>query len=1681
MSSDIRTRESTTTNSDAGRSTSLIEELRSLHVRGLYLQAYERINAYKPLEQWVDTEELIIGGRLAHNLGSSKLGRLMHRVACKQSPNDADAVYFCVLSMLSRRGPLPTLEKMQEIGELTNASSEVTADWYALRADVLAMLRDFQRAEKWLDRAMKLNEDHAWLWVIKTSLLEYQDRNDEALEVARRAFDIRPYYRPATQNLAHRLAQSNKDEEALDLMRDANSRLECGDLRAQQAALLLELERYDEARDLYMDLERYYPYMKYDKHRSEWVTARMADATYYTGDFVNAEQYAKKADSPFYDTLAENLAKVNSGDQLRSNETGNGHRETLPVKFVRQHHMTCAPATLTAISNYWGRDAEHLDVVEKICYDGTPAHSERRWAESQGYITREFKVTFETAKTLIDLDIPFTLTTIDPGSGHLQAVIGYDVYRQSLRIREPGERHYNEFQAEKMLEHYASSGPRGMVLIPEEKADLIEGVQFEESEFYDLFYKVDLALEAHQRDKADDVVKQMRELDDSHRLTLRARGNVANYDGNMTDMLSVTEKLLEKYPEDVNLLVSKLSCLHDLGRREDRVAMLKTLNDDPKCDAVFWLRYASELIDDAREHKNVEYLLKRTIRYRPHDALAYEFLANIRMDGQRQKEAITLHRFAACISERNENHARSYFLAARALNKTDEALKFLQDRVNRFGKKSTFPTRTYCSALEQLDRTEQLFGLVDEACREHPEDADFLLFAGNLYGRVGKFKKGTELLKQAKGKGHQIQWLRSAALHYHYQGKLSEALKCWMQVIHAEPLDSNAHRHAADLIADTKSRDVAIEHLREYCGRFPNSYSLRLTLIEWLRDEDPEAYAKELQSFLEINPNDGWGLREIAFQYLNEGELEEAWKYADRAAEVDPRHPAAIYVRGKICEHGNQLDEAKQHYREALKISIDYEFAMASLVECCRSKEERVKELAFVYNQLRNQVTFGEGLLSYRNYASSLDSRELLKELHEALKARPDLWHAWSALIHQLSNMQRHDEAIKFADKAVRRFPLLPRMWIDRSAAHANKGDIDGEIESLEKAVEINPTWGEPSRLLSDAYHKKGDFKKAREIVETVIKHEPREVRNRGFLANMMWQDEEKEEAISTITKALELEPGYEWGWSALRGWCADIKQPEKVIELTEKLTKSRPKEARSWLLLAESLGERDQIDQAVEALDRAIQLNPSNALAYSQKAYQLTRAARFDEALDACRPSIFGEKLPIELEGRAAWIEGERGNIETAVSKMENVVRRDTDYFWAWNRLAEWYEYLGRDKDYLRASKEMVRVNPSNPISWGYLGDAELRHKNAAEAKSHFVQAVQLSPEYSFASGKLIDLYLEDKQFDEAIDVVDLIAPHIPPSWVLSEKIRIEALREDQTKAFDYLNDLCETEMDDSGAIDSAVESLFHAKWGEKVIHVLEKQVENPNASPHVGYVFVHLSTTLKRWDECEDKLDQLLERDDLWKIATKKFLEEMGNLGQQQRLHSFIKKHRDRLHGDNDLWVSVGNRYNDIGLPKKALDWLGDWKLRDGVDGRAAFVASVSYWDLGKQHDAAETTQYAIEKFEPDSSWINHQTLRAVYQLVYGSPEQCVDAINEINASYLTQYYQIIFQMVVIVLENLSTRGDYSSLCKQLNGLWAEVPEALQNESLMKRLYNLVRWRSAVFHGKTLKALWWKLKAKP
>jgi tetratricopeptide (TPR) repeat protein len=182
-------------------------------------------------------------------------------------------------------------------------------------------------------------------------------------------------------------------------------------------------------------------------------------------------------------------------------------------------------------------------------------------------------------------------------------------------------------------------------------------------------------------------------------------------------------------------------------------------------------------------------------------------------------------------------------------------------------------------------------------------------------------------------------------------------------------------------------------------------------------------------------------------------------------------------------------------------------FAIARLVRLCDTVPEQRAALQFIESELVRQTIFGDALLSYRDYASIvLNAEELLASLQKALEARPDLWHAWSATVDQLLDMDRLDEALELARGATEKVPLLPVLWVDLSHVHRARLEWNEERAALEKALEISPAYGMAIRDLCAAHERAGRYEESKRLLQSALAREPLNGQYQAWLADTLWR-----------------------------------------------------------------------------------------------------------------------------------------------------------------------------------------------------------------------------------------------------------------------------------------------------------------------------------------------------------------------------------------------------------------------------------------------------------------------------------------------------------------------------------------------------------------------------------------------
>lgn len=1642
-----------------------------MYDQGLYLQAWQAGSALGPLSQWPGVEGRILAARLGQHLGAHRLSAWLCRCAYRENPTHPDATYYYGFARLRRRGPYFAWRWWSDQTPIAEPIDS-KASWLALGSEITASLRDFETAERLLHEALQIDPDSAWLRVVQAGVLQAQDRYDEALNTAHEALHLRPWYRPAVQQVGHLLTLRDRDGEALEFLATASDHVECSAVTIQLFGLQMELKQYAEARRTLDRAEKLMPLA--DKHVRNWLSAQRSELAYYLGDFDACIQFAEGSDSEFHKAIAERLKDE-------------GHRRapavTLPVGFVRQHHKTCGPATLAAITRYWQMPADHLEVADEICYDGTSNYSERKWAQDQGWICREFSVTEEATRSLIDRGVPFTFTTVDPGSAHLQAVIGYDARRGTIVIRDPYWRSSPEGLADKVLQCYRRFGPRGLALVPASHQDKLEGLELPDEDLWNLLFELDDALESHQRERAGLAVERLEALAPGHRLALEGRRRLAIYDGNPSVHLAVVEQLLAEFPACETSQLERLSLLQSHVRREDRLAIYREMCAKKETPPVFWQRYAHELREDVRHRDKALWLLRRAIRRWPSDGVGYYLLANVYCDMRRFQEALELYRFALCLNDRDEQFAMAYFSAARWFKQGESVLELLRYRFNQLGRKSSFPARTLAMALFQIDRDEEALEVIEEAIRLRPDDGGLLLYAADAQSQAGvqRAHRSHELLEQARDKAPRTDWLDSAAQLADQEGRLHDALALWRELSDLQPLNVAAHRSIARLLAATQGRPAALQYLRAAVDQFPHNLPLFEILVEWLRDEPNQVREPVLRSGLEQFADNAWLHRELAFLLIWEGRFDEARQLAQTAGELDPLHPSWHYLQADLLQHEGRHTEVQAVLRAVVELSIDNDYGISRLIDSCQSLQERREAVVFLREQLIKQVICGDGLLAFREHArSTLGSEELLSVLRQALAERPDLWHAWSACVQQLLAQDQAYEAWELCQQANQRFPLVPRLWLDRSQVAHARLDESSEEAALRSALQISPSWNLAVRSLADLLERTHRTDEAERLLQHAAARNPLDPLLQQLLAETLWRLDRREEAVPFALRAVRLEPGYDRAWDALHYWGGQLGQPELALSAARELSSERGGEARTWLLLARLLDQDEQRDEHYASLEQALALNPLCIEAYDQKAMSLARQQKYDDALAVCNAQVWRGHPPSELQARAAWIEAERGDLTAAIKLMQAVVADDPGFYGAWSKLADWCQVAGDYDGYLHASEALVRLNPHYEVSLGYLGDARLHKGDKAGAREALQRAFELNPRYEFAGNLLFDLHFEAEEFEQAAMFNARVREHSESSDSYARQAQLAGKRREPQPVLEAWRKVVLDPEASPWAVMTTRDAVYASNCSQDAEQFVREAFRSERVHPRAARCWIELRVARNRWPTPEE-LRELMPLGEVGERAVYAYVDEIETHGELGRLFDLKRFHSTWLRENTMCWAAVGRGFCAFSEYQPAWEWMHDWQDRPDLQPWMLLNVAEALRGVGRLTEAVACSQRALELPEPHARHF-HNLFLACDAAVAGQLETAreqLQAFEQGNASAeLDPDRKLLHCMVVAVLAMADAApADRPRLFGEERRRLAHTRQeftSFEKEPERKRLYRATLQQLASLRGGLMGRLW-------
>ncbi|MCK5945116.1 MAG: C39 family peptidase, partial [Planctomycetes bacterium] len=570
------------------------------------------------------------------------------------------------------------------------------ARWYELaRARVLTSVRRFPHAHEALDRAVErygddpnLHRERAWVcWA--------EDDTDTAMEACVRAQQAWPNDTFLPEQESWFLLQSRRTDAALARLHALCERVQCPSLELQYADALVEAGDLAHGR---ARLERLISDMPLDRGQQIGANMLLARVHRRMGDSRTALQWMRKA-GPRMRKWQERLATF-----LDQQPAADG-RLVLPVPFVRQDHVTCSPATMSSLLAYAGMNVEQREIAASITYDGTPSHAEMRWARERGLGIWFFQFDLEVAHRLLDLGLPFALSTRAETMGHRQAVCGYDRGLGTLIVRDPNFPSMQEVDATWLEDHMRSRGGDCALLLPADQADRVPVDLLPHHEEMMLLQEMREAYSVRDLPRAESIGADLLARESST-ARFEAACQIAYEHEDRRERLRLYRERCEQHPDDPFWQYHYAVELRAQDRWQPFVELLERHASGRSPHLMLML--AEHLRHAAPTRQRAEALARRVAQRMPTRAMPVKVIADICWgDPDRRERALALYEMCASLEPHDEQLAESLALAFAQLGRREQGLAFLRARVERLGDRRWQARATLARGLVEAHRHDE--------------------------------------------------------------------------------------------------------------------------------------------------------------------------------------------------------------------------------------------------------------------------------------------------------------------------------------------------------------------------------------------------------------------------------------------------------------------------------------------------------------------------------------------------------------------------------------------------------------------------------------------------------------------------------------------------------------------------------------------------------------------------------------------------------------------------------------------------------------------------------------------------------------------------------------------------------------------------------------------------------------
>jgi tetratricopeptide (TPR) repeat protein len=355
--------------------------------------------------------------------------------------------------------------------------------------------------------------------------------------------------------------------------------------------------------------------------------------------------------------------------------------------------------------------------------------------------------------------------------------------------------------------------------------------------------------------------------------------------------------------------------------------------------------------------------------------------------------------------------------------------------------------------------------------------------------------------------------------------------------------------------------------------------------------------------------------------------------------EKSPQKARPHFMVGNALKRKGRLDEAMDHYYQALRISPFY---------------------AKAHNNL------GVALFEKGRFSEAVD--HYLK----ALRIKPDYVDVHNNLGNTFFKQGRIDEAIEQYNKALRVQPNNSQFRMNLSRVLAQKGGGDSAIDQYLKTLRVNPDNEIAHYNVGILLAKKGEYDKAIEHLKAALRLKPDNANAQNNLGNCLLLKGNIQEAIVHYRKTLEIQPDHEFAQQNLKRALAKQKEGRNDTLKADIFFNQKENNPEMHYRKGNSFRNNGKLNEAIQQYQKALEIQPDFTPAINKIGLIYVAQGEYDKAFSSYQRIIELKPDDYVAYYNVACMYAKQNKIEEAVDWLKKAVKHG---------FRDW-EFLKKDKD---------------------------------------------------------------------------------------------------------------------------------------------------------------------------------------------------------------------------------------------------------------------------------------------------------------------------------------------------------------------------------------------------------------